>query len=1465
MHIGIVASGIAAVLSVAGLARANALGPGQEAPEDAPSARQRHAATAALPESNEAMLLASRADDAVERGDFALAIRLIEQIMDLPDALVADPDSPVYYPVWRQARRLLESLPPEGITYYRQLVDPEAAARFRDAVASGDVKTLRELFREFPASSVSEEIGAELAARLMEQGQFARAVEIIRELDESQVAPAERFALQARLVVSLAHLGNLRSAESLLLEVESSPDLDRIPRGRERLGKLRQWFDRLDVDGAERRGSEALRPELNGAALWQQPLAQGDADVFEDESAIAAAVDQLRRLPLIQPLVSDGALIVRAGGRVTVFDPLSLVRRWQVSEVARTAAQQQDLTVRRFGRAIVLPQEGERSQETELSTETRNVLYHALAHAAAAGFGHVYTIESVTLLSDEAAQEQIQGRLFRGQDDPAFPNQLVARELSTGRQVWRVGGDPTETLFGVAFQDAPLIVGDRLVIPFQRGDDLALAVLSPENGQLVREVPIVGPPTVLTPAGGRCQLAQDDTTVYVCTGNGVVAAISKATWEWKWAATYDSSLGEQLAGRMMMWRAEYVTYDDATPIRPVIAGDLLIVAPLDSRRDERPDILAFDRFSGRLRWRVPRGDTVAIAPAGDALILCGNRVTCVDLGDGSTVRWRSIPVELTGAPAVAGARVYVPAREALLAIDLATGKIVDDRIYDPGESNLLSLAAAERAIFAATPTRVAKFPDLEATRQACQRLLEARPGDPRALLALAAADLLEEDYQKALGRFENFNASEPAMETQRDRMLVRIFVALSSDAPQADRLAWLRRAEALSKSPRAAAQMSVLIGRALEDSEQWAEALEHYRGKLLANESPLIHDDGRSIAGWLHAAERIRMVLERLDATARAAWLERLSEEAAESVAEAAMLERLFTVVPDGPLSEPLQRAMLLNAAAPEIAVRRLPPIENPQVSIEMQRELHLARWEAHLSCDMLDEAERDREHWFHELAPPPSTQPSQESEHESRVEKLELARRKLMIDREAAPVFDTDIKRQWTLGRREDGAFQILLDPARPESLPDRVLLVHNLKQRELQLRWVNRSTNLRWTTAATTSAAGTPSLDEEMLQRLRFGDVESEGGLQTTTPAVFYRHLAVAPVRGGLLCVGLGPERGGGKRIWEHEFAEPFEAGDGFSRRAAPGPHGLYLSPRDDRVVCLGWVDGRPRWQRQFADLRVHRVAVVGDDLVVIGQSGEIVALDAQFGDRPRTPPAAMWTPEHVQVAGDTVVVATAASMLGLAADTLAVRWERPLASPAAYLFELPERGWLVYRERGATALTALEAETGKAVLTLDLPAFEEVSAAAVVNGSIVVAGALGAEGDESRPEIAIGAADASDGRSLWKHRSRSFVVPTRSQLTAHAGLIPLLTVGESERWSDVRHFRRGESLGIRLVDRASGELGPLRSITDNFVTGDSGVSSQDVENAVMVATPTRIIVGAGGALTAYGSSRPRSENGD
>ncbi|MCH8283696.1 MAG: hypothetical protein IIC20_03865, partial [Chloroflexi bacterium] len=109
--------------------------------------------------------------------------------------------------------------------------------------------------------------------------------------------------------------------------------------------------------------------------------------------------------------------------------------------------------------------------------------------------------------------------------------------------------------------------------------------------------------------------------------------------------------------------------------------------------------------------------------------------------------------------------------------------------------------------------------------------------------------------------------------TAREELLVRLFVSLSHEAPAGqDKLSWLRRAETLSLSSRTAGQMGMLIGRALDEAGRLDEALAHYRGMLLAADSPMINHAGRRIVAWLHAARRAGALLSRVSEAQRTEW-----------------------------------------------------------------------------------------------------------------------------------------------------------------------------------------------------------------------------------------------------------------------------------------------------------------------------------------------------------------------------------------------------------------------------------------------------------------------------------------------------------------------------------------------------------------------------------------------------------------
>src|SRR5262245_18560906 len=87
----------------------------------APEAEQGRQASATLPESNEAIMLSSRIEEAARAGDFQLAIQLVDRMGEVPGELVAAPATRTFQPMWRQVGRLIAQLPTRGLEMYRQL------------------------------------------------------------------------------------------------------------------------------------------------------------------------------------------------------------------------------------------------------------------------------------------------------------------------------------------------------------------------------------------------------------------------------------------------------------------------------------------------------------------------------------------------------------------------------------------------------------------------------------------------------------------------------------------------------------------------------------------------------------------------------------------------------------------------------------------------------------------------------------------------------------------------------------------------------------------------------------------------------------------------------------------------------------------------------------------------------------------------------------------------------------------------------------------------------------------------------------------------------------------------------------------------------------------------------------------------------------------------------------------------
>ena len=1431
--------------------------------------------TATVPANNEAMLLVSRIEQAIRQGDWQMALVLRERVLNFSADLVIAPVARTYLPVWRRVGELFEQLPAPGREQFRQLYEADAAAHWRKARQTGDLDMLRTLFREYRGLETWPMVGGELATRLIDQGEYGEAIEVIRLLEDAGLLePPQR----AQLVVALAQLGYWQAAQAELNKLAADSGLPQWSGSEERMAALRRWIDiRLQSSSRVKIApGDELEPALNIGPRWIQELQPVEPCGYYEEDVVIAEVARRWHRPVLHtPIVDEDTLFVRLRGTIWAFDALALTPRWRVREVVRGGHESDDQGGGGAGTAGAEAGRyaGEHANKTT-ALDTSVLLSHALRHSLSTAFGLVFTIEG---LAGPLAEPTDSYGIRWGEQTRPVANELIARDPRTGELVWRLGHESADPLHGVAFQDCPIAVGRYLCVPFQRGRELCLCVLEPSSGEVLREISVVGPPIYFAPMGGRCLLSADETSLYVCTGNGVIGAFSQAElgsvctkpgrYAWKWATKYPSTLAER---RSAAWWAPRDELREFGVDRPLVAGDLLILAPVDC-----PVILALDRSSGRERWRIERGaNDYLVGSVAAGIVLGGDSIICLDPADGRTLRWRSVPLEPTGKPTVYNERIFVPTQTGIVALDGRTGKVVAAPVNgEPtgGRMMAANLVASPTALFAVSPNALVKYPDMVATRRQCETLLvkDKRPvqspaatssvgpvsnrSEQRAWLAQVWLDVLEQDYGPALTKLEQFQTTDLALINARERLLTDIFVALSGESGGGqERLAWLRRAARQTASAKDSAKLAVLIGQALEESQAKDEVVEHYAG-LLEEQQPVLivvgDDPGHQVALWLHAVARLRATNLLTDSLER--WIDSASPEFLQRL-RLAMGRPVRSPAATSKWVEQIDRNLALSGLPPELLIRYLPSQDNLDLPLDLRRRLHLARWETYVALGLVEQGQADQRYWRENFAAGQKEESGVGSGNESkRVQRIEKSLAKL-VDLVGKPFDQGSINRQWMIRDAElVGDLSRGGKPNRPwiltRKLDDLVIGLHSTV---LGRQWHR-------TVAALESDR---LVDLDQTADAIFADSSDEGHNPSTTwPAVLFEYLAAMPVHNGLVCVGLGPERRADRRLWEHAIPQWNTIPTNFAKTTVAGTSGVYLTPRYDRVVLIGWADGRIWWQRSFPGLRIKELFLVDEPrasasavaqrLIIVGQGGEVASVDPLFGDDLRVLSPGGATPRAVAGVADTVIIWGQESLAGLDPLSLECRWTRACHGIEAWA-EVPHADWFAYRSPAETDWQLLSAQTGEPVFARALgDVGQTITAAAIDRQQMLVASFSRILVDEEvTPVVRLTAFDRQSGQQRWTCEIKSRARVNLTQLLAHRELIPVLVARSEYGLSDVSDY---DTLAICLVDKQSGVAGEPRSIMDDFRSG------RGVCEATMLATPSRIIVQAAGNLAAYGTS--------
>jgi len=145
----------------------------------------------------------TEAVDFLEAGQYDEAIRILQELMRMPNGGFVPTDSPgVYRGLRLQAAEALTKLDPEGLKRYRMMFDTRARELYNEALA-GDVAKLRTVSQIYAQTTYGARAVERLGAMYFDQGRFAQAEGVWRGLlDSPRLEPSERAVVLARLAAA---------------------------------------------------------------------------------------------------------------------------------------------------------------------------------------------------------------------------------------------------------------------------------------------------------------------------------------------------------------------------------------------------------------------------------------------------------------------------------------------------------------------------------------------------------------------------------------------------------------------------------------------------------------------------------------------------------------------------------------------------------------------------------------------------------------------------------------------------------------------------------------------------------------------------------------------------------------------------------------------------------------------------------------------------------------------------------------------------------------------------------------------------------------------------------------------------------------------------------------------------------------------------------------------------------------
>jgi outer membrane protein assembly factor BamB len=399
---------------------------------------------------------------------------------------------------------------------------------------------------------------------------------------------------------------------------------------------------------------------------------------------------------------------------------------------------------------------------------------------------------------------------YFGSSDPAINdavlhNELHAFDLKSGKILWQLGGRgerkdrPTNELQDSYFLGPPLPLGGKLYVLTEKNQDLRLVCLDTAKDPN-KENPVVW---IQTLAATRNKMVQDLSRrvqavhlayaegILVCPTNaGAIFGVDLVSHSLVWAQPYREDKGatqtsEQQLQLQRLGRAVPTVMPRTTDWKtsaPVIEdGKVVFTAP------DGVSIHCLRLRDGYPLWTAPRSENdlyLAGVYRGKVVIVTNKSVRSLNLEDGKPA-WRDIETGTPSGQGVASDGIYyLPLKSSsqyklpeICAIDMDKGTVVANtraRKKSSGETeepgNLLFY---EGLVISQTVNEVVAYPQLKRKIEEIDRSIAANPADPVGLTNRGELQLSEGNLQRAIDDLREalVHKPEPAMRAKARRLL----------------------------------------------------------------------------------------------------------------------------------------------------------------------------------------------------------------------------------------------------------------------------------------------------------------------------------------------------------------------------------------------------------------------------------------------------------------------------------------------------------------------------------------------------------------------------------------------------------------------------------------------------------------------------------------------------------------------